>query len=150
MTADRPTRNARRRRRRRGGNALVEAFLALPPLLFLSFGMVEFGQFLYVKHTINAASRDGARSAILSSATHAAAQQAVTNTMATANIPAAKYTVTFTDAASGATIADVGVTARGTGIKVTVSATAGNVTVRPLGVIPTAKAIVGITTMVKE
>jgi hypothetical protein len=44
----------------------------------------------------------------------------------------------------------VGAVAKGTGIKVTVTATVGNVSVRPLGVIPAAKTITGITTMIKE
>ena len=122
----------------------------LPVLLALSMGMIEFGQFFYAKHTIQAASRDGARTAILSSTTHSAATTAISNTMTAANISSGKYTYTFTNAATSATIADVGAVAKGTGIRVTVTATAGNVSVRPLGVIPAAKAITGVTTMIKE
>ncbi|QOV89267.1 TadE/TadG family type IV pilus assembly protein [Humisphaera borealis] len=140
-------RSARRVRR---GNGVLEAALVLPVLLALSMGMVEFGQFFYMKHTIQAASRDGARTAILSSTTHSAAQTAITNTMNSANVASNKYTVTFTNASTSATISDVGSVAKGTGIKVTVSATAGTVSVRPLGVIPANKAIVGVTTMIKE
>jgi Flp pilus assembly protein TadG len=139
-----------RNRRRRRGNGVLEAALVLPVLLALSMGMVEFGQFFYAKHTLQAASRDGARTAILSSTTHAAAVTAITNTMSAANIPSSKYTVTFQNASTSATIADVAAVAKGTGIKVTVSSTAGNVSVRPLGVIPAAKVVTGITTMIKE
>lgn len=142
-------RNLQSRPRRRG-NGVLEAALVLPVLLALSMGMVEFGQFFYMKHTIQAASRDGARTAILSSTTHSAAQTAITNTMSSANVPSNKYTVTFQNASTNATISDVASVAKGTGIKVTVSATAGNVSVRPLGVIPANKAIVGMTTMIKE
>lgn len=142
-----PARPACRRRR---GNGVLEAALVLPVLLSLSMGMVEFGQYLYAKHTIQAASRDGARTAILSSTTHAAAQLAITNTMSAANISSGKYTVAFQNATTLATISDVGAAAKGTGIKVTVSATVGNVSVRPLGIIPAAKVINGITTMIKE
>jgi Flp pilus assembly protein TadG len=139
-----------RGRRVRRGNGVLEAALVLPVLLALSMGMVEFGQFFYMKHTIQAASRDGARTAILSSTTHSAAQTAITNTMNSANVAANKYTVTFQNAATNATISDVGTIAKGTGIRVTITATAGNVSVRPLGVIPANKAIVGMTTMIKE
>ena len=137
-------------RRVRRGNGVLEAALVLPVLLALSMGMVEFGQFFYMKHTIQAASRDGARTAILSSTTHSAAQTAITNTMNSANVANNKYTVTFQNASTNATITDVGTVTKGTGIKVTVSATAGTVSVRPLGVIPANKAIVGVTTMIKE
>lgn len=145
-----PIRPRRTVRRVRHGNGVLEAALVLPVLLALSMGMVEFGQFFYMKHTIQAASRDGARTAILSSTTHTNAQQAVTNTMNSANVASNKYTVTFQNAANNATISDVGTVAKGTSIKVTVSATAGTVSVRPLGVIPANKGIIGVTTMIKE
>src|SRR4051812_13398788 len=53
----------------RRGNAVMEMALVLPILLALSFGTVEFGYFFYVKHTLQGAARDGARQAILPSAT---------------------------------------------------------------------------------
>jgi Flp pilus assembly protein TadG len=138
-------------RRRRRGNGVLEAALVLPVLLSLSMGMIEFGQYFYAKHTIQAASRDGARTAILSSVTHSQAVSALQATMTAANIQSSKYTYTFQNAVSPyATISDVGAVAKGTGIRVTVSATVGNVSVRPLGVIPAAKTITGITTMIKE
>lgn len=149
-TSSRPRLLQRLSRRRRRGNGVLEAALVLPILLALSMGMVEFGQYFYAKHTLQAASRDGARTAILSSTTHAAAVTAITNTMSAANIPSSKYTVTFQNASTSATITDVSTVSKGTGIKVTVSSTAGNVSVRPLGVIPAAKAVTGITTMIKE
>ena len=139
------------RRRYRRGNGVLEAALVLPVLLSLSMGMVEFGQFFYAKHTVQAASRDAARTAILSSVTHQQATDAAKNTMTAANIAASKYTVTFNNATTPfATITDVGAVAKGTGIKVTVTSTAGQISLRPLGVIPAAKAITGVTTMIKE
>lgn len=137
-------------RRRRRGNGVLEAALVLPVLLSLSMGMIEFGQYFYVKHTIQAASRDGARTAILSSVTHAQAVAAITNTMAAANLTGKYNTPTFTNATTGTTISDVGTVAKGTGIKVTVQTTVGMASVRPLGVIPAAKTITGVTTMIKE
>jgi Flp pilus assembly protein TadG len=138
-------------RRPRRGNGVLEAALVLPVLLSLSMGMVEFGQFFYAKHTLQAASRDGARNAILSTVTHSQAVAAVNNTMAAGGMSdTSKFTLTFQNASGGATITDVGTVAKGTSIKVTVSSTVGNVSVRPLGVIPAAKPVVGVTTMIKE
>ena len=145
------TRTRSRRPRVRRGNGVVEAMFVLPILIGLSMGMIEFGQFFYAKHSIQAASRDGARTAILTSATHAQAQAAVTNAMTVAGVSdATKYTVVFTNAATGVAITNVATTAKGTSIKVTVSSTAGNISLRPLGVIPASKAIVGVTSMIKE
>ncbi|HEX8916731.1 MAG TPA: TadE family protein, partial [Humisphaera sp.] len=140
----RPSRRARR------GNGVIEAALVLPVLLSLSMGMIEFGQFFYCKHTLQAASRDAARTAILSSTTHAAATAAATNTLSAANISSGKYTIAFTNASTNATISDVSTVSKGTGIKVTISSTAGQISVRPLGVIASSKAITGVTTMIKE
>src|SRR5436305_15265561 len=102
------------RRRWHRGNGVLEAALVLPVLLALSMGMVEFGQYFYAKHTLQAASRDGARTAILSSTTHTAATTAISNTMSAANIPSGKYSYTFTNASTSATISDVGTVAKGT------------------------------------
>lgn len=147
-----PEPTARRLRRRRG-NGVLEACFVLPVLLYLSMGMVEFGQFLYVKHSIQAASRDGARTAILGTATHQKARDAVASTMTAAGMSdATKYSVKFHNTATNPAteITNIATVAKGTSIRVTVTATAGNVSVRPLGVIPAAKAITGVTTMIKE
>ena len=47
-------------RRRRGGNSTLEMCLVLPVLLSIAFGVVEFGQYLYVKHCFESAARDAA------------------------------------------------------------------------------------------
>jgi Flp pilus assembly protein TadG len=137
-------------RRPRRGNGTLEAALVLPVLLAFSMGMVEFGYYLYSKHQFQAASRDGARTAILSSATHSQAQAAVTNTMSAANFNSSAYTIVFTNASTAATITNIASVAKGTAIKVTVTANYGSVGVRPLGVIPANKQVIGITTMIKE
>src|ERR1700733_7095028 len=46
--------NAARRPRRRGG-AILEAALVLPALVLLTFGGIEFGDYFFVKHTLDAA-----------------------------------------------------------------------------------------------
>jgi Flp pilus assembly protein TadG len=60
---------AKRRRlsdRRRGAETL-ELALALPLLLVLAFGTIEFGYWFYLEHNFQAAAREGARAAIVSS-----------------------------------------------------------------------------------
>ena len=84
--------------------------------------MVEFGQYLYAKHTLQAASRDGAPTAILSSATHTQAQAAVSSTMGAANYGTSTYTLTFADASTGTAIANIATVTKGSSIKVTVTA----------------------------
>lgn len=147
--AGRPIRSAATPRPRRG-NGVLEMAIVLPVLLWLGMGMVEFGQYFYAKHTIQAASRDGARTAILGTATHAAAQSAVANTMATGNFGSSTYTLTFVDPYTSTTITNVAAVSKGNPIQVTVTANYGAVGVRPLGVISAAKQIKGITTMIKE
>src|SRR5215204_1026175 len=54
----------RRPRLRRSGNALLDLAFVLPILLMLTFGAVEYGYALYVKHALQGAAREGARTAI--------------------------------------------------------------------------------------
>ena len=137
-------------RRARKGGAVLEVALVLPILLGLSMGSIEFGYFMYAKSTVQAAARDGARSAILGSCTQATATTAVSRVMTAAGMQATGYTTSFVNASTGANITDVSTVAAGTGITVRVSLTFGSLNVRPLGVIPASKPVVGSTTMTKE
>jgi Flp pilus assembly protein TadG len=134
----------------RRGNAVMEMALVLPILLALSFGTVEFGYFFYVKHTLQGAARDGARQAILPSATNSTVTTAVSTTMSAAGFTGTQYTTTITNALTNATVADISAAASGTPFKVTVTATWGTVGVRPMGLISTTKQVIGFTIMVKE
>jgi Flp pilus assembly protein TadG len=125
----------------RPGNTLVEAAFVLPGLIFVTMAMIECGQYFLAKNTLQAAARDGARTAIVSGATQTQVQQAVTNTVSAAGYASGTYTVTF---------ADPGTVTRGNPIQVTVTAQFGTVVGRPLLVFPAAKQIVGSTTMIKE
>ena len=51
--------------RRPAGGSLVEMALVMPLLIYMAFGLVEFGQFMYIKHAFEAAARDGMRVAVL-------------------------------------------------------------------------------------
>ena len=55
-----PFRQVFKRRRSRGAE-ILEAALVFPILLLLVLGMVEFGYFFYLKHNLQAAAREGAR-----------------------------------------------------------------------------------------
>jgi Flp pilus assembly protein TadG len=120
-------------------------------LLFsLVLGGLEFGYYLYAKQIIQCASRDAARLAILGSATQSNVDAVISSDLTAGGLQNSGYTKSYTNASTGATITDVSTVASGTSIKVTVSANFGAMNVRPLGFIPANKAVVGVTTMVKE
>jgi len=131
------------------GNALVEMVLLMPLLLSLSFGAVEYGYAMYIKHTLQGAAREGARAAVVAGATAADVQSMVDSTMQAAGFPQAKYTRPPTIAPASWTTQPAG-----TAITVTVQAQWGTIGFSALptwlGGIPTTKVIAGVTTMRKE
>lgn len=138
-----------RQRIRRRGSAVLDAALVFPVLLSLTFGCVEFGHFFYIKHTLQGAAREGARAAATGTA-NSDVTTAVTNAMNAAGIPAAKYSTTIQDTSgNNLTISSTNPTA-GTAIVVKVTATWGTIGVRPMGLIGTAKQVIGSTTMRRE
>ena len=136
-------------RRRRGGS-LLEAALVFPVLTYLSFGMVEFGEYMYARHVFASAARDGCRQAILASTSQSNLTTAVSNTMSSSGFGSCGYTLAVTNGQTGATISDVSTVAAGTWLKVSVTVNFGNLGVRPLGVISSTKQVSGVCTMVKE
>lgn len=142
-------RSRRTARRWRPGNAIIEAALVLPILLSLSFGTVEFAHFFYIKHTLQGAARDGARTAIIPSATATSVQNAIGNSMNAAGLPPAKYTVDIRNPVTDQVV-DVATVESGTAIKVTVTCVWSEVGLRPLNLIAASKPVVGFTVMVKE
>ena len=142
----------RRGTRTRGGNALIDLMFVLPILLGLSFGVVEYGYFIFVKHTVEAAAREGARAATVPSATSQDVTDAVANVMTAAGLSKTGYAVLTTDT-SGNTL-NVNTVTAGSPIKITVQCTWGSVGVHPLpevlgGMSPT-KMVKGATVMRKE
>jgi Flp pilus assembly protein TadG len=142
-------------RHRCRGNTLIEAVFVVPVLIALGMGMVEFGQYFLAKNTLQAAARDGARTAVISSATHTQAQSAVSNTASAAGYASGGYTVTFytltfTDPPTSTPITNIATVTRGTPIKVTVTASFGTLAGRTLVIIPADKQVVASTTMIKE
>jgi Flp pilus assembly protein TadG len=81
--------------RRRSGTSILEMMLVFPLLIMLSFGVVDYGYYIYLKNTFQAAAESGARAAIPYAATNSSVTGAsgiVTQMMSAAGIPSSKYT----------------------------------------------------------
>jgi len=129
--------------RTRRGNTILEAALVLPILLALSFGTVEFAHFFYVQHSLKGAAREGARAAIISSATNADVNAAVSSAMSAYGLSGSGYSV--------ATVpANVGAAPAGANVSVTVQCSWGAVGLRPLGLISSDKPVRAAVVMRRE
>ena len=128
----------RRSDRRSRGAEVLEMALMMPILIWLIFGMVEFGYFFYLKHNLQAAAREGARvgSTLNSNDTEAVAKASAFLTAA--NLPAGSFSISSTTS--------------GDKITVTVQATWGSVGILhlPLIPLPDSKVISGVAVMRKE
>ena len=140
------------RRSCRRGSALLEAFFAVFVLMSLSFGCVEFGYFLFVKHSMQGAAREGARAGIVPNATNADVSTAVLNSLTAAGLDDSSYSLTTEVLNSSGQVigSDVATAASGNGVRVNVQCAWGAVGVSPLGVIPSSKPVKGVTVMRKE
>lgn len=135
---------------RRGG-AILEAALVLPILLALSFGMVEYGYYFFVKHTLQGAARDGARIAIVPSGTNAKVSTAVSTAMQAAGLESIGYTVDIQNGSSDAPL-NVSSAAPQTPVKVVVRCSWSAISsgLRPMGLIPGTNEVKGAAVMLKE
>src|SRR5215211_5788642 len=109
----------RPRRRNGRGAALIETVFCTALLFSLVMGGIEFGWYMYAKHVVQSAARDGARAAIVYNSTHAQATGAISYTMSNASMGGSGYTYAFNNASTNAAISDVSTVVKGTGIKVT-------------------------------
>jgi Flp pilus assembly protein TadG len=75
---------------------LVEFAVIAPLFILLVMGMIEFGRALMVKQIITSAAREGARRAIVESATESEVKQVVNQYLAGASVNGATVTVTPT------------------------------------------------------
>ncbi|MDB5327452.1 MAG: hypothetical protein JWM57_3021 [Phycisphaerales bacterium] len=135
--------------RRRSGSAVLEGFFVLNAMIFLAFGCVEFGHYFYIKHTLQGASREGARSAATGTS-NAEVTATVKSSMDAAGIAPASYSVLITDTSNVAMTISATNPTSGTAIVVKVQSTWGTVGLRPMGLIGAAKIVVGATTMRRE
>jgi Flp pilus assembly protein TadG len=151
-------RNKVTRLRFRSGNAVLDMALVLPLLIGITFGAVEYGYALYIKHSLQSAAREGARSAIVAGAIQQNIIDAVDNSMSAAGFLQSKYTrpPTIEYCKAGTTTWSTAWTSAvaGDSIRVTVTTTWGTagVSVLPsyLGGISSGKTLTGATTMRKE
>lgn len=85
-------------RRRSGGErrgaALVEFAVVVPLFVLLVMGLIEFGRAMMVKQIITNAAREGARRAIVESATESEVRTVVQQYLSGAAVPGATITVT--------------------------------------------------------
>ena len=131
---------------RRGG-AVLEAVLVLSLLLSLSLGAAEYGYALFLKHSLQAATTVGLRTAILSNSTDTAVQTAVASQMAMNGLHNLPYTLTTIPASVNSCTA-------GTYVTVTVSCIWGSTGINTLpvsmGGFPSTKIFSSSATMVHE
>ena len=78
-----------------GGDATVEAVLAVPVLLLLITVVIQFGLYYHAAHTAEAAAQEGARAARVEGAVAADGQQRAAEFMADA-VPTLVHNVTVT------------------------------------------------------
>ena len=147
------------RRRRRGGMAVLEMALVLPLMLYMGMGMVEYGQFFYVKNTFQQAARDACRESIRPDATRADPATAATRTLGAAGIAFQASWMTIVDLTAGGTVvSDVSTVPAGDVLRVTLQTTYGSLpsAVRPLSSlsasagIPSSRAVAASSAGLKE
>lgn len=132
---------------RRRGVSVLEMTLVLPILLMLSFGIVDYGYFFYLKGTIQGAAQAGARAAIVPGATNTTVSSAISSMMTASSLQNSGYTVTTSPA-------DITTAASGATLTVTVSCNWGTAGYHSLpsvlGGISSSKSVTGAATMRKE
>jgi Flp pilus assembly protein TadG len=105
----------------RRANTIIEMAVVLPVILFLVMGMIEFGQYFYIRAAFEAAARDVARVSCLSTAAATDPVTRATATLAQANVTFNSSWMTIVDASSGnATVNDVSAVAIGHQLIVTI------------------------------
>ena len=140
--------------RRRFGGAVLETVLVLPVLFYLAFGIVEFGFYFHVKHSLEGAARDGCRAAIPAGAVYSdvcgSASSAVETSMAASNLSSSGFTTVVK--LNGTVVTSLSTAVAGDTITVTVTctwSTAGQ-GYRPWSLIGGSKTLSGASVMRKE
>ncbi len=129
------------------GGAMVEFVLALPLLLMLTFGVVDYGYFFFAKNSLVSAAQIGVRAAVPESATNASVTSAISASLTASGFGNSGYIVTTNPT-------DVSTASQGAAVTVTVTATWSNVGVHTLptflGGIDSSKQVIGTAVMIKE
>jgi Flp pilus assembly protein TadG len=112
----------------RRGNVLIESAFALPVLFLVVMGMIEFGQFFYIRNAFQAAARDVARASILATAQQADPASKATATLGQANVTFNTSWMTIVDYSNGnSAVADVSAVPPGHTLIVTIEAQYGQI-----------------------
>jgi Flp pilus assembly protein TadG len=143
-TTSRPARLSRRGRK---GASVLELAITLLVLLNLTFGTIEFGHYFFVKNTVQAAAREGARVAITPGASNTSVQNAINPVLTAAGLQTGDFS--FNVRVNGV-LADASTAAAGDRVEVTVTSTWGTVGLRPLGIISSSKVVLGGVSMRRE
>src|SRR5580704_3520897 len=98
------------------GGSVLELALLLPALFMLSFGLVDYSYYFYLKSSFQAAASAAARAAIPSSATNTTVTNIVSNMMTASGIPSTNYTLSLSPS-------NIGTATQGTTLTVTISTT---------------------------
>ncbi len=102
----------------RRGSATLELGITLMVLLYITFGSIDWGYYLYTKNQLVGAAREGARAGIISGATNTDVSTAVTNVL---NLAGLKNTCTVTTSP-----ASISAATSGTAISITLNYNWGN------------------------
>ncbi len=111
-----------RLRLRRRGAELIEMTVAFSVLLSVTFGMMEFGQYFYIRHCFEAAVRDGGRVAILPTASQSQMVSTMTTVLSQANVAYSASWLTITDLTTSTAVTDVSLVPIGDQMQITLSA----------------------------
>jgi Flp pilus assembly protein TadG len=131
--------------RRRLAGSVLEMVLTLWLLLNVTFGAIEFGYYFFVRSTMDGATREGVRNAIVSGATDTTVDAAADNVLSAAGLNTSQFTISISPDMSTSP-------AVGTNITVTITATWGTVGsgFRPLALIGSGKTLTASSVMRKE
>jgi len=118
----------------------VETALVIVLLLALCFGVMEYGHYVYTRHTLESAAQRGARIAILRESTEGEVNDAVEAVMAAAGYDTSEFDMTLVGVGDDTE----------TDVTVTIGCVWGDIGMRPLGLISSDSVVQATVTMRKE
>ena len=141
------TTHCRRRFARRRGGAVLETAVVIPFVLLMTFGLIEYGHFFYMKHILMGAAREGARAAIIASADSDSVSATVETAMTAAGLSVDKYTVSVEVNGAAATLDSA---EKGDLITVKIESEWDDIGLRPMRLISATSIVRGSAVMRKE